>query len=111
MRILPNVQTLREAVGQVVDSNSSDGYTPTRFIQATGGGDSPALLFVCERLIEKGETLEYLERALIEHSQLLTLEDFVVRYGANWGFSPLTIEIAEARVKYFDQISGGKRYT
>ena len=110
MRILPNVQTLKEAVKQVIQSNSSDGYVPTRFIQATGGGDSPTLPYVCDRLIVKGETLEYLERALIEHPQLLTLEDFVVRDGANWGFSLSTIEIAEARVKYFDQISGGRRY-
>ena len=47
----------------------------------------PNLLSVCERLIVKGETLEYLENALKRFPTLLTLEDFVVRHGVP-GASP-----------------------
>ena len=110
MRSLPKVQTLKQAVKQVIESNKSDGYIPTRFIQATGNGDAPNLLSVCEKLIVKGETLEYLENALKRFPILLTLEDFVVRHGITWGFSGGTVEVAGARVKYFDLIAGMARY-
>lgn len=110
MRSLPKVQTLRQAVRQVIESNKSDGYVPTRFIQATGNGDVPDLLSVCERLIAKSETLEYLENALRRFPTLLTLEDFVVRYGVTWGFSGDIIKVAKARVEYFDLIAGAGRY-
>lgn len=110
MHSLPKVQTLRQAVRQVIESNKGDGYIPTRFIQATGNGDVPDLLSVCERLIVKGETLEYLENALRRFPTLLTLEDFVVRHGVTWGFSGDTIEVAKARVQYFDLIAGTSRY-
>lgn len=111
MRQLPNVQTLKEAVKEVIESNKSDGYVPTRFIQATGNGDNPDLLFVCERLIAKGETLEYLEDALKRFPTLLTLEDFVVKHGVAWGFSIDTVRVAEARVEYFNSLTGSARYT
>lgn len=31
-------------------------------------------------------------------------------HGATWGFSRTTVNVAVDRVKYFDQIAGGKRY-
>jgi len=111
MRQLSNVQTLKEAVKEVIESNKSDGYIPTRFIQATGNGDKPNLLSVCEGLITKGETLEYLEDALKRFPTLLTLEDFVVNHRVAWGFSRDTIRVAEARVKYFNLLAGTARYT
>jgi len=110
MHSLPNVQTLQQAVREVIESNEGDGYVPTRFIQATDSGDVPDLLSVCKRLIAKGETLEYLENALKRFPTLLTLEDFVSQHGTAWGFSQNTIEAAKARVKYFDIIAGMTRY-
>ena len=61
-------------------------YTPNRFIQAAGDGTAPDVLAVCIRLINKGETLEYLDSALRRFPTLLTLEDFVSRCGSEWGF-------------------------
>ena len=110
MRQLPNVQILREAVRAVIESNTSDGYVPTRFIQATCNGDDPNLPLVCERLISKGETLAYLEDALTRVPTLLTLEDFAVKHGTSWGFSTDTVLVAQARVEYFDLIAGSTRY-
>lgn len=110
MRQLPNAGNLSEAVRRVIDSNRSDGYTPTRFIQATGDGTATDLLPVCVKLISKGETLEYLESALKSHPTLLTLEDFVSRRGSEWGFDGAAVEIARARAVYFDQIAGTTRY-
>ena len=110
MRSLPKVQTLKEAVRMVIESNTGDGYSPTRFIQATANGDRPDLPSVCDRLIVKGETLEYLESALRRFPTLLTLEDFVSENGATWGFSQDTIKTARARVKYFNMIAGATRY-
>jgi hypothetical protein len=110
MRHLPNPRNLNDAVRSVIESNRSDGYTPSRFIQATADGTAPDLLAVCVRLINKGETLEYLDSALRRFPMLLTLEDFVSRRGAEWGFNHATVETARARSVYFDQIVGGTRY-
>ena len=55
--------------------------------------------------------LEYLEKALKQFPTLLTLEDFVSKHGTSWGISETTINVAVARVQYFDLISGMPRYT
>jgi hypothetical protein len=110
MRILPNPRDLKDAVRCVIESNSADGYVPSRFIQATGDGTAPDLLAVCRRLISKGETLQYLDSALKRFSTLLTLEDLVSWRGAEWGFDNATIDIARARSVYFDQVAGRTRY-
>lgn len=111
LRLLPAVTTLQEAVEKVIESNSRDGYVPSRFIQATEYGRAPSLTRVCENLIQKGETLEYPEDALKKFPTLLTLEDFVSRFGEGWGFSRATVDIAKQRAAYFDQIAGGARYS
>jgi len=64
MRRLPNPQTLSDAVHEVIDSNTADGYPPTRFIGATQGGFAPNLLAVCSKLINDRETLQWLEKPL-----------------------------------------------
>jgi hypothetical protein len=107
---LASVRNLSEAVRHVIESNRSDGYTPIRFIQATGDGTATDLLSVCARLISKGETLEYLESALRSYPTLLTLRDFVSRRGFEWGFDEATVETARARAAYFGQIAGRTRY-
>ena len=110
MRQLPTARNLSEAVRRVIESNRSDGYTPTRFIQATGDGTATDLFTVCTKLIRKGETLEYLESALRSYPTLLTLEDFVSCRGSEWGFDDAAIETARACSAYFDQIAGTTRY-
>ena len=110
MRSLPKVQTLKEAVRAVIESNKGNGYHPTRFIQATANGDRPDLPSVCYRLIVKGETLEYLESALRQFPTLLALEDFVSENGVTWGFSQDTIKSARACAEYFDMTAGATRY-
>jgi len=110
MRSLPIPPTLGDAVRCVIDSNRSDGYNPTRFTQATMDGTAPDLLSVCQRLINKGETLEYIDAALRRFPTLLTLEDLGSRRGSDWGFDEVTIEVARARSIYFDQIAGRSRY-
>src|ERR1035437_1480460 len=110
MRILPNPQNLKDAVRCVIESNSADGYVPSRFIQATGDGNAPDLLAVCRRLINAGETMQRLDSALKRISTLLTLEDLVSWRGAEWGFDDATIDIARDRSVYFDQVAGRSRY-
>ena len=110
MRPLPQPQTLREAVRAVIKSSVADACYPKRFIQVTGKGDVPDLLSTCEGLITSGETLKWLEMAVIVFPELLTLEDLVARFGGMWGFKQETIEIAEARARRFDQLAGAQRY-
>lgn len=111
MRTLPSVTTLQQAVMEVIKSNTHDGYPPRRFVQATEDGYAEGLLQICERLIGKGETLEYIEQALLKYPTLLTLEDLVAVHGAEWGFSSSTIRSAQERASYFDRLVGQPRYT
>jgi hypothetical protein len=110
MRFLPTPRDLKDAVRCVIESNSADGYVPSRFIQATGDGTAPDLLAVCRRLISRGETLQDLDSALKRISTLLTLEDLVSLRGAEWGFDDATIVIARDRSVYFDKVAGRPRY-
>jgi hypothetical protein len=109
-RLLPKVQTLSAAVSAVIDSNRSDGYNPIRFVGITQDGMTRNLVEVCRKLIMNPETLEWLESGLESFPQILTLEDFVSRFGATWGFDQTVIEMATSRVQRFDQIAGGARY-
>lgn len=111
MRHLPTPRDLNDAVRCVIESNRSDGYTPTRFIQVTADGTAPDLIAICIRLINKGEILEHLDGALKRFPTLLTLEDLVSHYGSVWGFDEATIEMARARSEYFDQIARQTRYS
>ena len=80
-RAVPPPKTLREATETVIERNSSVGYVPTDFIKRTRSSKDFALLEVCQNLIMKAETLQWLEQALTKHPGLLTLEDLVLRSG------------------------------
>lgn len=107
---LPDVARLAEAVRRVIESNINDGYQPSRFIQATENGYAKDVQSVAERLITKGETLEYIEAALQRHPMLLTREDSDARFGDQWGFSDEAIRDARERSAYFDKIAGARRF-
>jgi hypothetical protein len=109
-RQLPVPQSLSDAVRIVIESNVNDGYPPNRFRADTQDGFAPNLLDVCAKLINKPETLQWIENSLISRPMLLTLEDLVCNRGANWGFDPATIQQACGRRTYFDQLSGYTRY-
>ena len=57
------------------------------------------------------KTQEWLEAGLESYLQILTLEDFILRHGVEWGFDQASIEMAAARAERFDQIVGAVRYT
>ena len=107
---MPTPKNLQAAVQCVIESNSADGYTPSRFIQMTEDGTAPTLLAICTRLINKGELTEYLENAVKACPKILLLEDLVAIYGAEWGFDLPTIEMAAARSEQFDRTAGFRRY-
>lgn len=111
VRTLPIVRNLSAAVSEVITSNRRDGYNPTRFVGITQDGTAPNLFDVCRKLIMNPETLEWLETGLESFPQILTLEDFVSRFGPEWGFDQQTIDMASARAQRFDQIVGFTRYT
>ncbi len=59
------------------------------------------------------ETVEFRERELRQFPYLLTIEDFVARYGSEWHFDARTIQQASALSEHYDRIAfadGGHRY-
>ena len=109
-RILKKPESLPEAVRAVIGQNKSQRYTPTRFIQATGNGEVPGLLEVCIGLIASETALEWLDKALQQYPNLLTLEDYVMRWGTEWGFDTGVVEYAGALSVTFDKIARRTRW-
>lgn len=109
-RPLPTPQSLGDAVRDVIKSNIADGYTPSRFAGVTEDGTAKDLVGICGKLINDPATAEWLENELEKRPTLLTIEDFVCRYGSGWRFSQAIIDAACARVEYFDKIANRTRY-
>jgi hypothetical protein len=85
MRSLPKVHTLNQAVKQVIESNKSGGYIPTRFIQATGNGDAPDLLSVYERLLQQAAAKHFDEILQVGYNNEVTENgSLVIRWQNNF---------------------------
>ena len=65
---------------------------------------------VFEGLIRSATAIEAMETAVQNHPGLLTLEDYVMRWGAEWGLTAETMELARASSESFDKLSGYQRY-
>ena len=109
-RKLERPADLREAVRKVISDNKATGYNPIRFIQITGNGDVPELLPVCRQLLKSDTAFEALDEALQKHGSLLTIEDYVMRWGQQLGFDDEYVEIAKASSETFDKIAGCRRF-
>jgi hypothetical protein len=68
---------LKQIVQKVIAQNISVGYTPTRFIQITEGGNAKNLDEIVSRLILKAELLEELERQIKKAPDIITIEDLI----------------------------------
>ena len=101
---------LHEAVKKVIRDNRARGYTPTRFMNMTGNGDKPELLSVCQQLLKSDTAFEAIYTALLEHGSLLTIEDYVVRWGDELGFDDEYVKIAKERSEAFDGLVGCRRF-
>ena len=110
---LPSPKSLADAVREVIRQNKELGYQPNRFIGATQEGYSPNLRQVCIDLMYGGDALQALEDALERYPTLLTLEGLVARsqFGSEWEFDKDVFEQAEARVQYFDERVGNRRWS
>ena len=110
-QLLGHPGNLRNAVQEVIRQNTSVGYPAPRFRQVTLECEAPDLRRVCEGLIESGTAIEAMETAVRNYPNLLTLEDYVLRWGPEWGFNPEMIERARASSEWFDRIAGFRRYS
>jgi len=95
---------LKQAAQKVIAQNISVGYTPTRFIQVTEGGNAVNLDEVISRLVLKAELLEELERQIKLHPDIITIEDLIAESDDGFGLPEEVIKIAKARHKYFDML-------
>ena len=109
-RSLPNAESLNQAVQLVISSNRADGYVPAYFMKATGNGQAPDLVSVCERLLLSQHAFASMMTAVQQRPTLLFLEDFVIRSGHLWNLSDASIAEAKARCQALDLLAGGQRY-
>jgi hypothetical protein len=107
---MPKVSSLQEALQSVIKSNTMDKYPPRRFIQIVSNTKNSQLVQVCTELIFSNSAFSEMSQALLKHPNLLTLEDFVGRYGLDWGFTKQTVEEANRRSQSFDCLVKNKRY-
>ena len=109
-QILRKPESLRIAVKRVIAQNSSVGYNAPRFVQATLNGEAPDLLQRCGGLLVSSTALEAMLKAVQEYYGLLTLEDFVMRWGSDWGFNSMLVDTARGSSSMFDNAAGRKRW-
>lgn len=100
--MIPTVNSLREAVKYVIKNNTDAGYRPSYFIQDTSCSDRE-LPGRCIKLIHSLNALNAIYRALEKFPEIITLEDFIVQYGKEWGFPSETICKAQESVNTFNQ--------
>jgi hypothetical protein len=109
MAKLPIVNCLRAATLEVIKNNKENGYPPNRFSQMVSVKDHE-LPSVCARLVTSQDALSSLYSAVSQHPNLLTLEDFIAKYGEEWGFTEEVIDQAEQRSRLFDEIANRQRF-
>jgi hypothetical protein len=101
-RPLPPVNDLPEACSLVI--YQSQGNPATYFIEATQGRSGQDLVAAIRRMIRSGEAREYREKELRKFPSLLSIEDYVWRYGLTWGFDQETVEMARQNALYYDLV-------
>ncbi|MDE2860883.1 MAG: hypothetical protein OYI31_08465 [Chloroflexota bacterium] len=94
----------------VIENNTGLGYPSVGFRRATLDGSHSELLTVCQELIASHRAVSAMEDSVKAYRGFLTLEDYVMRWGHTWGFSPETVETAGASVEAFDRQSGFRRW-
>lgn len=102
--------SLENAVRNVIENNAGLGYPTGRFVGVTQGGHHPDLLRICDGLILSSGALRSMEKAVQTYPGFLTLEDYVARWGADWGFSAQAVEHAKASSETFDRLVGYQRW-
>ena len=105
-----NPGSLQRAVKMVLSNNRALGYPSQRFSQITQEGDNPELLRLCEELVMNANALAHMEKAVTTYGGFLTLEDYVARWGIDWGFSAQAVEYARASAETFDKLVGYQRW-
>jgi hypothetical protein len=101
-RPLPAVNDLSEACSRVI--YQSQGNPVTCFIEATQGRNGQDLVAAIRRMIRNGKAREYREKELRKFPSLLTIEDYVWRYGLTWEFDQDTVEMARQNALYYDLV-------
>jgi len=101
-RQLPTAKDLSEACSRVIEQ--SQGNPATYFIEATQGRSGQDLVAAISKMIRSASAREYREKELGKYPSLLTIEDYVWRYGLTWEFDRTTVEVARANALYYDQL-------
>ena len=109
-RPLAHPGSLQQAVRQVIDDNTALGYLPQRLLAETEDGTVADLVAACRRVISSPAALTETEEALERFAQILTIEDFVSRWGRDLGFTEDMVQLAQEGAGYFDGVAGFSRF-
>ena len=109
-RPLAHPGSLEEAVRQVILDNTRMSYTCQRLVVETENGQASNLRVACSRVISSPVGLQETEEALGGLPQLLTIEDFVSHWGAEWGFDETDVQLAQEGAEYYDAVAGFTRF-
>ena len=109
-KTLANPGSLQNALRSVIENNFGLGYPSLGFRKATLNRSHSEVLSVCEELIASARAGSAMEKAVTTYSGFLTLEDYVARWGTEWGFSAQAVEHAQASAEAFDKLVGYQRW-
>ena len=112
-RNVPEPQTLREAVQEVIHQNRSVGYIPSEFITITENGYADDLVTRCTSLVNSPDALLWVYSGVENYPEFLSLEDMIILspHGGEWGFDEATLAEARQRHEAFTTTRQAKGYT
>ena len=104
MNRLPEAISLHHAIKLVIEQNKSIGYNPNRFINKLEGLNGMALVEGVAELIKNERAVTEVYKHLEKYKEMWTIEDFVKRYGSNWGFDSETIIQASQNIEIYNNL-------
>jgi hypothetical protein len=111
---LPFVENLNEAVHEVLQGKHSSKYLSKFYKEMIlSSSHEDDLRQACIKYIEKSHTPNALSKIYTVFKKdpyVITIEDFIVAYGREWGFSNHAIHKAKERVRMYNEAAGHIRY-
>jgi len=96
------LQTLKQAVKEVIEQNESLGYHPEIFIFQTKRGEAPDLDYRVGNLVESEKAIDAVVKAIEKHGNILTIEDLIIKDENNFGLPQNIIYKAKQNVEGFE---------
>lgn len=96
------IETLKQAVKEVIKQNESKGYHPEIFIFQTKSGEVLDLEYRVCSLVKSPSAIDAVIKAIEKYGDILTIEDYIIKNKNNFGLPQDIIHKAKQNVEGFE---------